>query len=112
MAKQSEDLIDEAHTNLNEDRKAIKKFSELLNKAMTVGGGVDVDPITKISLAESFARLTGELNKNNSLLIELAKLRAKKEFAKNPKDEGFDEEETDSMFDEIGGNVQDEGDHN
>jgi hypothetical protein len=98
VAKQSEELIDEAHVNLKDDRAKIKEFTELLNKAISVGE--DVDPLAKISLAESFARLTGELTKNNSLLIELAKLRAKKETLSKGK-QGFDEEEADTMFDEI-----------
>jgi len=99
MAKQSEDLIDEAHDNLKEDRAKIKEFTDLLNKAVSVGE--DIDPLAKISLSEQFARLTGELTKNNSLLIELAKLRAKKETVKDKKNDGFDEDEADTMFDEI-----------
>jgi hypothetical protein len=98
-AKQSEELIDEAHGNLNEDRSSIKEFTALLEKAAKVGE--DLDPMAKIAMAESFARLTGELTKNNSLLIELAKLRAKKEFATSSKGDGFNEDEADSMFDEI-----------
>lgn len=99
MPKQSEDLIDEAHGNLSEDRGKIKEFTDLLNKAISVGE--DVDPLAKIALAESFARLTGELTKNTSLLIELAKLRAKKEVLAKGKNDGFDEGEADTMFDEI-----------
>jgi hypothetical protein len=108
VSKQSEDLIDEAHGNLGEDRAKIKEFTELLNKAISVGE--DVDPLAKIALAESFARLTGELTKNNSLLIELAKLRAKKESVTKGKGEGFDEDEADTMFDEIEGEeAEDDG---
>lgn len=99
--QQSEDLIDEAHGNLSEDRSSIKEFTALLEKAAKVGE--DLDPMSKIAMAESFARLTGELTKNNSLLIELAKLRAKKEYAAGAGKEGFNEEEADSMFDEIEG---------
>lgn len=99
MAKQSEDLIDEAHGNLKEDREKLKEFAELLNKALSIGEALD--PLAKIGLTEQFARLSGELTKNNSLLIELAKLRAKKEILTKPKKDGFDEEEADTMFDEI-----------
>jgi hypothetical protein len=108
--KPSENLIDEAHKNLGEDRKAIKDFLDLIQKAASVGEGID--PLAKIALSEAFARLSGELNKNNSLVVELAKLKAKKEFLKNPHS-AFSSDETDTMFDEIENpSVSDEDDSN
>jgi hypothetical protein len=103
--KKSEELIDEAHENLQEDRKRLTDFAELLNKAAAA------DPtLAPIALAENVAKIADCLTRQNAQIVELAKLRAKKEFIKDPKGEGFSASEADTMFDEIEGQVQNDSD--
>lgn len=100
--KQSE-LSREIRANLKEDREKIKEFRELLIKAVSISADGESDPLAKISITEGYAKICAELSKNNSLLVEILKLEKKN----GPSDDDFSEEETDTLFDEIEGDVPD-----
>jgi len=101
VSKKSDELIDEAHTNLGKDREGLEEFRDILLKTVKVAG----DPIIQVSLCDSFSKLFDCLTKNNAQLVELAKIRLKKEFLKDPKD-AFSDDETNTMFDEIEGDSE------
>lgn len=98
MSKKSDELIDEAHKNLAKDREGLEEFRDVVLKVAKLTG----DPVIQVSLSDSFAKIVDGLTKNNAQLVELAKLRLKKEFLKDPKN-AFSDDETDTMFDEIEG---------
>ena len=101
MSKKSDELIDEAHKNLAKDRKGLEEFRDVIVKVAKATG----DPVIQVSLADSFTKVIDGLTKNNAQLVELAKLRLKKEFLKDPKN-AFSDDETDTMFDEIEGKAE------
>ena len=98
----TKELIAAAEVKLADDRDQIKDFADQLLKAFKLVGG-DADPMAKIGIAEQFARISGELTKNNALFVELAKIEAKRELRSNEDEEDFDDDETDALFDAISG---------
>lgn len=98
MSKKSDELIDEAHRNLAKDRRGLEDFRDVVLKVAKL----TEDPLVQVSLSDSFTKIVDGLTKNNAQLVELAKLRLKKEFLKDPKN-AFSDDETDTMFDEIEG---------
>ena len=76
MSKKSDELIDEAHGNLAKDRQGLEEFRDVVLKIVKLTG----DPIIQASFSDSFAKIVDGLTKNNAQLVELAKLRLKKEF--------------------------------
>lgn len=103
MSKKSDELIDEAHKNLAKDRQGLEEFRDVVLKVAKMTG----DPVIQVSLSDSFAKIVDGLTRNNAQLVELAKLRLKKEFLKDPKN-AFSDDETDTMFDEIEGKAAEE----
>lgn len=99
MSKKSDELIDEAIANLSDDRKVMKEFIDGLAESSAEAE----DGLMRMSFGEAFAKMSGELTKNNSLLIELAKLKAKKEMINDRSSDPFGGAEVDSMFDQIEG---------
>lgn len=99
MSKKTEEFIDEAHENLISDRKKLEQAIDLIVEARDL----IKDTFAKVGLSENLAKIVDGLTKNNAQLVELAKLKAKVEFASRTKGDGFSDTETDGMFDEIAG---------
>lgn len=94
MAKEEDDIIAEIHDNVRRDRKRLEDFCDQITKIAdeTLGG----DPLAKVGLADTLARLSDGLTRSNAQLVELAKLKVKRE----PKDNKGDRDDT--LFDQIG----------
>lgn len=99
MAKETtNDIIDEVVNNLREDREVLKGFYTTLMKASEEQLK---DPLVRNVLVESVARLASELVRNNSQLVEVTKIKLKKEVLENPEGKGFSDADKESMFDDI-----------
>jgi hypothetical protein len=104
LSKETDDFIDEAHRNITNDRDKLEKAIELIIEARDTVN----DPLAKVALSENLTKVVDGLTKNNAQLVELAKLRAKVDFASKAKGDGFSGDETNGMFDEIAGKNHDE----
>lgn len=97
--KKTDELITEAHQNIQKDRQVLSKYLDDLVDLATKGE----DPLAKVAMAEQIARLADGLTKSNAQLVELAKIATKKDLFCGKGDETeFDDEESEGIFDEIG----------
>ena len=91
-----DDLLEEIHDNACQDREALAKIRDKV-----VDGFDATDPLAKAVISDNMARLSDSLTKVNMQLLEIAKIRLKKEIASSRKSEQ-DDGDSDAMFDEIG----------
>lgn len=85
-----DDLISEIVKNSRSDRKRLEEVCD----SVTDAAKQTDDTLALLGLSEQMAMVTDSLTKNNSQLVEIAKIRAKE---RAPKDEKMDE----TVFDEI-----------
>ena len=90
-----DDLVKEIVKNARADRKRLETVCDSVISAAQESE----DPMAVLGLSEQMAMITDSLTKNNSQLVEIAKIRAKERM---PKDEKHDE----SIFSEIENVVQ------
>lgn len=101
MAKETtEQVLDEVVQNLRDDREVLKSFYKNLMEASTEQLK---DPLVRNVLVESVARLASELVRNNSQLVEISKIKLKKETLEDPDRKGFSDGDKDDLFDNIEG---------
>lgn len=93
----TDDMLTEIHENIKNDRL---KLEECFNDIKAI---VSADPIAKIEMTENFVRLVDGLTRSNAQLVELAKVKVKKEvIALSGAKNGFAKDEIDDVFGEIG----------
>lgn len=96
MSKTFDDLCDQIEQNAVKDRERLEGYLDEVGKA-SIG-----DPELAAALAESIVDVSEVLTKNNAQLVLLAQLRLKKELENKKKEgEGFDDSESEGMFEEI-----------
>lgn len=92
MEKRSSELIDELKKRLDVDREEIK------GQMKTVLGNVTVEDS---SCFEVYARLAGEINKNNQLFLELIRTRFKEVDQKESKTDEISDQECEEIYKEL-----------
>lgn len=93
MGRTAAELIEKLEKKLEADRELIKAK---LTKIDSIGDSPD---LTLMSV-EPFAKLAAELNRNNSLYLEMIKTEHKVGAAKE-EDDSFSGKELDSLYDEM-----------
>ncbi len=97
----SEFLFNEIHIKLNKDRERLEKYYEKLLSTIQNG-----DPELMVEASDGVAKLTAELTRVNQQLIEIAKLKLKKDLI-TMANKGIDDEDRESIFDDLGENLGD-----
>lgn len=99
MKQDSEALMEEIHENVRRDRKMLEELCSFLLKIR------DVDPVSALEAVEQIARISDSLSKANSQLVELTKIKVKKETdveVNHNVNSRLSDEEAEGLFDEIG----------
>ena len=98
----TKDLINEVKGNINADRERLTDLYDSIKKLTTIQGQEDLLALATVS--ENLVKITDSLTKQNSQLVDLAKLKQKIESEKVPSNvsaSGFSETDTQDVFDEI-----------
>jgi vacuolar-type H+-ATPase subunit E/Vma4 len=98
----SDKLIEEIKENAKKDRDRLEGFCEQLVNFIKNSG----DPELMVEASDGIAKVSAELTRNNQQLIEVAKLRLKKDLV-NLATDGIGESERDELFDAIGESLGD-----
>ncbi len=93
----SDKLIEEIKENVKKDRDRLESYCERLVTFVKSSG----DPELMVGASEGIAKVSAELTRNNQQLIELAKLRLKKDLV-NLATDGIADTDRDELFDAIG----------
>jgi len=97
VSKKSDDYVDEASGNIKTDREKLEElYKQLLDICKT-------DPLALLSAGEPLVKIVDSLTKQNSQVIELAKIKQKSEMtrSKSKGESGFDEEEEEEVWNEF-----------
>lgn len=95
MSKNSEDILEEIHENILHDRSRLDGLAQ----SMIDAAGEDM--LAKAAIAEPVSKIVEAMAKSNAQLLEVAKIKLKKETSSPENDDEFSDEETDGVFDEI-----------
>lgn len=101
MKENSDKLFEEIHENVKKDRTRLEAFYERL--LMVVNNG---DPELMVEASEGVAKLTAELTRTNQQLVEIAKLKLKKDLV-NLASDGIADSDREELFDELGESLGD-----
>jgi ethanolamine ammonia-lyase small subunit len=72
----SEQLLDEIKSNANKDRDRLEQYCDkLVNYVINSG-----DPELMVGASDGISKVAAELTRNNQQLVEVAKLRLKKDL--------------------------------
>lgn len=104
MPKQMDDVIDEIHSNAQEDRERLTGVRDKIIENFDPS-----DQFARSAVADNVARLSDSLARINGQLLEIAKIRLKETVVRARMEAGS-ESDPDSMFDEIGDGLMREED--
>ena len=99
--KTSDDLFDEIHDNVKKDRGSLETFYQRLLVLINNG-----DPELMVNASDGVAKLAAELTRNNQQLVEIAKLKLKKDLV-NLAEAGIAESDREDLFEELGESLGD-----
>ncbi len=116
MAKNSKALFKEIHENASRDRQQLENFrNSLLDlaescKKDSLMEDADDDPVAIArkkamlftALAEGIAKISDCLTRSNMQMVEVAKLKLKKEAIEGETDGDLNESDKDDLYDDIG----------
>lgn len=95
MPKKMDDILDEIHANAVEDREKLRDVRDKM-----VSSFDSADPLVRMATADNVARLSDSMVRVNAQLLEIAKLKLKEDISN--KKMSSEDDDPDSMFDEIG----------
>lgn len=102
MSKKSSGYIDKAFENIEKDRE---KLEDLYDEILKL---TKADPLVIATVGEPLVKIVDSLTKQNSQVVELAKIKQKEELVakKTPTDSGFDQDEEEELWHEIDHRVE------
>ena len=95
-------LLDEIKDNAKKDRDRLEGFCEQLVNFVKNSG----DPELMVGASDGIAKVSAELTRNNQQLIEIAKIRLKKDLV-NLATDGIADTDREELFDAIGESLGD-----
>lgn len=101
MSEAIDDLFDEIHNNLRNDRRKMEKFWDALDELD------QEDAAARLAFLEPASKLGEALSRNSSQLLELAKVRIKS-VGTDEGDGPMSGDEVEDVFNEIGSALGDQ----
>jgi len=95
MGKAVDELFEDIYNNVKEDREMLRSAVTTLLEA------AGDESIALASVSEAVAKMVDSMTKANSQLVELAKIKSRREAADS---DDFSENEAEEVFSEIEGN--------